>query len=175
MKKLLIVVDYQTDFVDGALGFPGAVRLEGRIAEKIDAYRAESYDVAFTFDTHGEDYLNTQEGRKLPVAHCIRGSAGWELFGKVKELMKKEDRAFTKPCFGSAELFDFLRESDYDAVELIGVVTSICVISNAVLAKTALPEAEVIVDASCCAGNDAALHEKALDVMEGLQISVTGR
>ena len=172
MKRFLIVVDYQVDFVDGALGFPDAVRLEKKVAEKIRVYRDASCDIAFTFDTHGENYLATQEGKRLPVPHCIRESAGWELFGEVKGLALPEDRRFLKPCFGSEELFDFLRENEYDAVELVGVITNICVISNAVLAKTALPEAEVMVDASCCAGNDAALHEKALDVMESLHISV---
>ena len=175
MKKLLIVVDYQVDFVDGALGFSEAASIEGRIAKKIRAYRDAGYDVAFTFDTHGDNYLETQEGKKLPVPHCILESAGWELFGKIKELVRDDDRLFTKPCFGSAELFDFLRGSGYCLIELVGVVTNICVISNAVLAKTALPEAEVLVDAAYCASNDKALHEKALDVMESLQISVTGR
>ena len=172
MKRLLIVVDYQVDFVNGALGFPEAVLLEGKIAEKIRAYRAASNDVAFTFDTHGANYLATQEGKQLPVPHCVHESAGWELFGEIKELALPKDRRFLKPCFGSAELFDFLRGSEYDTIELVGVVTNICVISNAVLAKTALPEAEIIVDAFCCAGNNTTLHEKALDVMESFQISV---
>lgn len=175
MKKLLIVVDFQNDFVSGALGFPGALSIEGRIAAKIDEYRRGGEAVAFTFDTHGGDYAETQEGKKLPVPHCIKGSAGWQLYGSIANMVKSGDKTFYKPAFGSAELFDWLRGSDFQVIELVGLVSSICVISNAVLAKTALPEAEVTVDASCTAGADEMLHNAALDVMAGLQINITNR
>lgn len=174
-KKLLIVVDYQNDFVSGSLGFPKAAELEGRIAAKIRAYRQNGDEVAFTLDTHGEDYLRTQEGRLLPVGHCIRGTGGWELYGETAALKEDGDAVFIKDRFGSPKLFEYLAAREYAGVELVGVVTNICVIANAVLAKTALPETPVTVDASCCAGNDGALHEKALDVMESLQIHVTNR
>lgn len=175
MSRLLIVVDYQKDFVDGALGFPGAVALEGSILRKIEAYRRAGDTVAFTFDTHGEDYLSTQEGRRLPIPHTLRGTPGWELYGKVKQAWQEGDPCFYKPAFGSAELFDYLRAHPFDSIELAGVVSSICVISNAVLAKAAQPETPVTVDAACVAGADSHLHEAALDVMQGLQIAVTGR
>ena len=172
MKKLLIVVDYQNDFVSGSLGFPKAAELEAAIASKILQYRESGGDVAFTFDTHGEDYLSTQEGKNLPVTHCVRGTGGWELYGRIAGLMKEGDRRFLKPAFGSGELFDYLRSSDYESIELAGVVSNICVISNAVLAKTALPEAVVTVDSACVASNDESLNEAALKVMAGLQIVI---
>lgn len=175
MKNLLIVVDYQTDFVTGSLGFPEAEEIESLIAQKISEYRACGGDIAFTLDSHDESYPGTQEGKKLPVPHCYRGTGGWELYGRVRELVREDDMCFFKPAFGSAELFDLLRVSDYERVELVGLVSSICVISNAVLAKTALPEAEIVVDASCTAGADKKLHDSALDIMAGLQITVTGR
>ncbi len=176
VKKLLLVVDYQKDFVDGALGFSGAERLDGAIVQKIAAYHASGDDVAFTLDTHGENYLQTQEGQKLPVVHCLRGTSGWELYGQVGKARLTEDTAIEKPAFPSLELGSWLREKGYDQVELVGLVSYICVISNAVIAKAALPEAEIIVDAACTAGPDPVLHEKALDMMEGaLQITVINR
>ena len=176
MKKLLLVVDYQKDFVDGALGFPGAEKLDRPIAQKIAQYRAAGDDVAFTLDTHQADYLTTQEGRKLPVTHCVRGSEGWGLYGETAKAKQDEDTVLEKPAFPSLELGNWLRDKGYDQIELVGLVSYICVISNAVVAKAALPEAEIIVDAACTAGPDPALHEKCLDLMEqGLQITVVNR
>ena len=175
MKKCLIVVDYQNDFVTGALGFPGAVALEDRIAEKIRHYRASGDDVMFTFDTHTSQYLLSQEGRKLPVPHCIGGTEGHKLYGKVGQSADTEDWCFMKYTFGSDAMYDFLKQNRYASIELVGVVTNICVMANAVLAKTAQPETEILVDARCVASNDEGLNEKALDVMESLQITVTGR
>ena len=168
MRKLLLVVDYQKDFVDGALGFPGAEALDGPIAEKIAAYRAAGDDVAFTMDT--------QEGRKLPVPHCLMASEGWKLYGKTGQAQdKKRDMVSMKPTFPSLWLGNWLRDQKYDQVELVGLVSYMCVISNAVVAKAALPEAEIIIDAACTAGPDAALHEKALDLMEALQMTIINR
>lgn len=176
MKSLLLVVDYQKDFVDGSLGFPGAEALDGPIAQKIAACHAAGDDVIFTLDTHGADYLATQEGRKLPVPHCLRGTPGWELYGQTAKARREGDLVLEKPAFPSLELGNLLREKGYSRVELVGLVSYICVISNAIVAKAALPEAEIIVDAACTAGPDRALHEKALDLMEqGLQITVTNR
>lgn len=169
MKKLLIVVDYQNDFVIGSLGFPGAAKLEARISEKIRAYRQNGDEVAFTMDTHTHDYENTQEGRMLPVAHCIEGSPGWELYGVIKDLRLDTDTCFYKPTFGSAELFEYLRDKQYASVELAGLVSNICVISNAVLVKTALPNTPIYIDANAIGSNDAVLHQKALDIMANLQ------
>ncbi len=172
MRKCLIVVDYQNDFVTGSLGFAKAEQLDDRIADKIAKYRNEGWEIAFTFDTHEEDYLQTNEGRNLPVEHCIKGTDGHKLYGRTAEMLKENDKCFYKPSFGSAELFEYLKAEKFDKVELCGVVTNICVISNAVLAKTALPEAEVSVDSSCVASNDDNLNKSALDVMQSLQINV---
>lgn len=175
MKKLLIVVDYQSDFVDGALGFPGAELLDAPIAGRIDACRAAGGDVAFTLDTHGPDYPQTQEGRRLPVPHCIRDTAGWALYGQVAGRLLPGDPVFEKETFPSLDLADWLRGRDYDQVELCGLVSNICVLTNAVMVKAALPEAEILVDARLTAGADRLLHEKALDVLEGIHVTVTGR
>lgn len=175
MKKLLIVVDYQVDFVNGALGFAGAEGLDGPIAQRIAAYRAAGDDVVFTYDTHGADYARTQEGRKLPVAHCIGGTAGWELYGETGQAAQPGDLRFRKPTFPSLELAEWLKGRAYQQVELCGLVSHICVLSNAVMVKAALPETEIVVDANLTASYDATLHEKALDVLEGLQITVLHR
>lgn len=176
MKRLLLVIDFQKDFVDGALGFPGAERLDGPIAAKLAGYHAAGDDVAFTLDTHGPDYPSTQEGRNLPVVHCLRGSPGWELYGETGQVRQPGDTIIEKPAFPSLELGAWLKEKSYDKIELVGLVSYICVISNAVVAKAALPEAEVVVDAACTAGPDPVLHEKALDLMEqALQIKVINR
>ena len=175
MNRLLVVVDYQKDFVDGALGFPGAEALDGPIAERIAAYRAAGNDVVFTYDTHGGDYLRTQEGRKLPTPHCIAGEAGWELYGETGRAALPGDLRFRKPTFPSLELAEWLKGRSYGRVELCGLVSHICVLSNAVMVKAALPEAEVVVDARLTASYDPAAHEKALDVLEGLQVTVLGR
>ncbi len=175
MRKLLIVVDYQNDFVSGSLGFPGAERLADGIVAKIRAYKTQGDDVAFTFDTHDKAYATTQEGRNLPVLHCERGSWGWQLFGPVAGECDDTTPQFEKGAFGSLALANWLEGKQYDAVELVGLVSNICVVSNAILAKAALPEAVVTVDAACTASHDAALHVKTLDVLEGLQIQVINR
>lgn len=185
MKRLLIVVDYQNDFVDGALGFPGAEKLEGPIAKKIEEYREAGDQVVFTLDTHLKDYLETQEGKNLPVPHCIEGTPGHNLYGRIAALASPTDEVFRKVTFGSEELFDWLRTArraagevnrqPFASIELVGLVSNICVVSNAVLAKTACPEVPVIVDAACTASFDPHLNDAVLDVLEGLQISVTNR
>ncbi|MCI1964808.1 MAG: cysteine hydrolase [Oscillospiraceae bacterium] len=172
MKKILIVVDYQNDFVIGSLGFPNAVCLEDEIAEKIVEYRKTGGEVAFTFDTHEENYMSTQEGRKLPVPHCLRGTPGWELYGKIAALRNDSDLCFEKKTFGSFQLAEYLSQNQYDRVELVGLVSNICVLSNAVLAKAALPEAEIMVDSRCTDSADADINRQALNVMRGLQITV---
>ena len=176
MKRLLLVVDYQKDFVDGALGFAGAEKLDGPISAKIAQYRAAGDDVAFTLHTHGPDYLDTQEGRKLPVTHCLRGSDGWHLYGETGQALDRgRDKVLEKPAFPSLELAEWLSMQDYQEVELVGLVSYICVITNAVMAKSALPEAEIVVDAACTAGPDPELHAKCLDVLEGMQVTVRNR
>lgn len=171
MKKLLIVVDYQKDFVDGALGFPGAEKLADGIQAKIESYRAAGDEVVFTFDTHSETYMETQEGKKLPVPHCIKGTEGWKLYGPLR--VAEGEKEFHKPTFGSADLFDYLRENAYESIELVGLVSNICVLSNAILAKTAQPETPVSVPAELTASHDPVLHEAALKVLAGVQVHIT--
>ncbi len=175
MKNLLIVVDYQNDFVTGSLGFPKAADLEPHIANKIKEYKGRGDDVVFTLDTHTEDYAQTQEGRNLPVPHCLRGSEGWQLYGAVAALCDETTPLFEKGSFGSLALANHLAGQAYDRIELVGLVSNICVISNAVLAKAALPEARIVVDAACTASFDDRLNEETLDVLQGLQIEVTNR
>ncbi|MDO5844972.1 MAG: isochorismatase family cysteine hydrolase [Methanocorpusculum sp.] len=174
MKKILVVVDYQNDFVNGSLGFKKAEEIEQNIAEKINLYRERGDEIIFTLDTHENNYSDTQEGKLLPVPHCIKGTKGHELAGKIAALKKDTDIVFEKHSFGSAELLKYLTDKKCESVELVGLVSNICVISNAVLVKTALPETPVIVDASCTASNDDRLNEEALDVMAVLQIKIIG-
>ena len=169
MKKLLVVVDYQNDFVNGALGFSGAERLENGIAAKIEEYKND--EIIYTLDTHYENYADTQEGRNLPVPHCIKGTEGHALYGKIQKLLEGR-KCFEKSTFPSLELGKYLEGKNYDVIELCGLVSSICVISNAIIAKAACPEAQIIVDSALTASADNELHQKALDVMKGLQITV---
>ena len=178
MKKLLIVVDYQNDFVDGSLGFSGAELLEEPILNKIKTYEANKDHIIYTFDTHYDAYLETQEGRGLPIKHCIKETEGHALFGKLFDHYKNNDYDYAdevfKDTFGSADLLKMLIEREqYEQIELVGLVSYICVLSNAIIAKTAQPEAEIIVDSACTAGPDHALHEACLKLMrEALQIKV---
>jgi len=172
MKKCLIVVDYQNDFVSGSLGFSEAAMLEQGVVEKIEKYREHGDRVMFTFDTHLENYMDTQEGRHLPVAHCIEGTEGHKLYGKVADKILETDKKFYKNTFGSDELYQYLKTEQFISIELVGLVSNICVIANAILAKTAQPESTVIVDSKNTASHDSKLHQATLDVMSGLQIEV---
>lgn len=172
MQRCLIVVDYQNDFVSGALGFPGAEALDALIAEKIKEFRAKGDAVIFTFDTHGSDYLKTQEGKNLAVPHCVKGTAGHALYGETAKLMQDGDKRFYKPTFGSDDLYEYLKVTPFERIEFVGLVSNICVISNAILAKTAQPETPVVVHADCTASHDPKLHQAAMDVMMGLQMAI---
>ena len=163
----LIVIDYQKDFVSGALGFVGAESYDTPIANRIMQAREAGEEVIFTLDTHDADYMNTTEGKHLPIPHCLADSEGWQLYGKVAECITTADPVFIKPTFGSLELANYLREKGYERVELCGLVSHICVLSNAVLAKAALPEAEIVVDRKLTGA-----MEKALEVLQGLHITV---
>lgn len=171
MKKLLIVVDYQKDFVDGSLGFEGAKEIEPYIVSLIEEYKANGLDVIYTMDTHHDDYLTTEEGKNIPVLHCIRGSEGHKLYGKIN-LLAGGSLIFEKRAFPSSQLCFYLRGCDYTEVTLVGVVSNICVLSNAIMAKAALPKAHIIIDAKGCASNDLELEKKAYDVARGLLIEV---
>ena len=177
MNRYLFVIDYQNDFVDGALGFPGAEKLDAKIAAKVRAYGKDH--VLFTRDTHFENYMDTREGKNLPVKHCVKGSFGWEVYGETaKALAEVEAKAIDKLVFGM-DVTDpataaVLPESA-DEIELVGLVSNICVVSNAVVLQSKYPAATIIVDASCTDSFDKALHEKVLDVLAGFQVKVTNR
>ncbi len=171
MRDILIVVDMQNDFIDGALGTGEAVQIVPSVKAKIETFSGE---VIFTRDTHGEDYPDTQEGRLLPVSHCIRGSEGWQIHPELDELRNGE--AVDKPAFGSERLGRLLvemnKEDPFGSITLVGLCTDICVISNALLIKAFLPEVPVIVDAACCAGVTPESHRTALAAMKACQIRV---
>ena len=172
MKKVLLVVDYQRDFVDGALGFAGAETLETPIFSRIDEARTAGWEVWFTYDTHTADYLNTQEGRKLPVPHCIKDSDGWQLYGKVADKRTAEDMCFYKGALGSSDLLTYLLAHPVDEMELCGLVSNMCVLSNAIVVKAACPECRVVVNEKLTMSFDPELHAKAMDVLRGVQIEV---
>ena len=168
--KLLIVVDMQNDFIDGCLGSPEARSVVEPVREKILAYRAAGDMVIFTRDTHGENYLQTQEGKNLPVPHCLKGSHGWAIHDR---LPVADSPVVDKPTFGSVALAHQVSGlKDVEAIELVGVCTDICVISNAMLLKAALPETPVCVDPACCAGVTPESHETALRAMVACQIGI---
>ena len=177
MKRYLFVIDYQNDFVDGALGFPGAEKLDAGIAAKVREYGKGH--VLFTRDTHFENYLDTREGKNLPVKHCIKGSFGWEVYGQTaKALAEVEAPAIDKLVFGmdvtDPAIASVLPESA-DEIELVGLVSSICVVSNACVLQAKYPEAQLKVDANCTAGLTREMNEKVLDVLENIQVIVTNR
>ena len=174
-EKILIVVDMQNDFIDGALGSKEAVAIVDKVAAKVTAARQEGSLVLFTRDTHGEDYMETEEGKNLPVPHCIERSEGWQVSGQIP--YPEKSRAFDKFTFGSMELGNFLKELAFPpkTVELVGLCTDICVLSNAVIAKAALPNAHIVVDAACCAGVTPESHDTALAAMKAIQVEVTNQ
>ena len=177
MERYLFVIDYQNDFVDGALGFAGAEKLDAPIAEKVLSYGKGH--VLFTRDTHFDDYLDTREGKNLPVKHCIKGSFGWQVYGKTAQaLCQVEAPAIDKLVFGmdvcNPATAAVLPEHA-DEIELVGLVSNICVVSNAVVLQSRYPEATIVVDAACTDSFDKALHQKVLDVLEGLQVKVINR
>jgi nicotinamidase-related amidase len=172
MKKCLIVVDYQNDFIDGSLGFKGAIEIKDHIVKKIYNYHSEMNDVIFTKDTHEQAYLDQEEGKNLPVEHCMKGSYGHKIQKDVQALMNKNDKIFEKNTFPSLDLGNYLSDKTYDVIELCGLVSNICVLSNAVIAKAALPNAHIVVDALAMASFDEDLHKKTIDIMKGLHVEV---
>ena len=175
MKKILIVVDMQKDFVDGALGSEEAVAIVDNVAEKIKAFEG---DIIVTYDTHQENYTETQEGKNLPVPHCIKGTDGWKLDAKVQAALDTVDyKAIEKPTFASVELPEYIKDNynpDEIEIELIGLCTDICVVSNALMMKANFLETKVSVDASCCAGVTKESHNAALTTMKMCQVNVIG-
>lgn len=165
MKKTLIVVDMQNDFIDMALGTPEAVAILPAVKAKIASYAAAGYEILYTRDTHEENYLDTPEGRKLPVKHCVRGTAGWQI---ADGLYREGCRIIDKPNFG----WPHWQEEALEDVELIGLCTDICVVSNALIIKASFPDAKVSVDPACCAGVTPETHDAALTTMKMCQIDI---
>lgn len=174
MKKVLVVIDMQNDFIDGALGTKEAQQIVGNVLAKIKSYHGET--VFATRDTHGENYLETSEGKHLPVPHCIKGSKGWEIHEEIaKELEEAEAEVIDKPTFGSEILAGRLHElsgKEELEIELVGLCTDICVVSNALLLKAKLPEAVIKADAACCAGVTPQSHQAALLTMKMCQVEI---
>lgn len=180
MKKILVVVDMQNDFIDGSLGSKNAAAIVPRVVEKINNFDGT---IAVTYDTHTADYLDTQEGKNLPVIHCVDGTHGWQLNPLVDDALERHFKnkhgaplAFFKPTFGSVELAEWVlrvcTNDKLDEVILVGLCTDICVISNAMLIKAYVPEIKVTVDASCCAGVMPDSHKNALAAMKMCQINI---
>lgn len=173
MSKALIVVDMQNDFVTGTLGTKEAKEMLPRLVAKLEKVVAEkSHDIIFTQDTHKEDYLQTQEGKNLPVVHCIKGTEGWEIVPELQKFIPAAKIVVEKKSFGSTRLPSLLKP--YEEVEFVGVCTDICVVSNALLLKAFYPEQKVSVDAECCAGVTPESHKEALDVMKNCQCKIYG-
>ena len=173
-NRFLIVVDMQNDFVTGSLGTKEAQAIVLQTVKKAEGFEGT---VLFTLDTHGEDYLQTQEGKRLPVKHCIERTEGWDLIPPLKEVQEKKNaRIFKKKTFGSVELAQYLADihekTPISSIELIGLCTDICVISNALLLKSYMPEVPVRVDASCCAGVTPQSHAQALEAMKMCQVEI---
>lgn len=174
MRKVLVVVDMQKDFVDGALGSNEAVAIVDNVVNKINEFDGE---IIVTYDTHQDNYMETREGKYLPVPHCIENTDGWLLNDKVENaLVGKGATRIKKPTFGSVKLVDVLSDVDEKNTEvtLIGLCTDICVVSNAMLLKANYPEMNIVVDASCCAGVTVESHNAALTTMKMCQIDVIG-
>lgn len=170
MNKVLIVVDMQNDFIDGTLGTNEAQAIVPNVKKKIEEYKKSGNTVIFTRDTHDKDYLQTQEGKNLPVEHCIKDTDGWAI---SSELNTSDSLIIDKNTFGSVSLMTYISENYKDAeFEVIGLCTDICVISNALMLKAFLPEATITVDASCCAGVTVQSHKNALEAMKMCQIKI---
>ena len=171
MKRLLVVVDFQNDFVCGSLGFEKAKELEKVILEKINEYKND--DIIFTLDTHEDDYLNTIEGEYLPIKHCVKGTFGHEIYGKIKEISKNYP-CIEKETFASKELLHFIENKSftYESIEICGLVSDICVISNAIIAKAASPKSKILVDKKATSSANLKMQEMAFKVMQNLHIEV---
>ena len=169
MTKALIVVDMQNDFVTGSLGTPDAQEMLPRLVAKLEAADT-STDIIFTQDTHKENYFETQEGKNLPVAHCIKNTAGWEIVPELQKFIPRAKAVIEKKAFGSTRLPSLIKP--YEIVEFVGVCTDICVVSNALLVKAFYPEQVVAVDANCCAGTSPEMHRAALEVMRMCQCKI---
>lgn len=170
MRKVIVVIDMQNDFIDGALGTKEAQVMLPHLVAKLE--REKDALLIFTQDTHSKNYMETQEGRNLPVPHCIKPEKGWEIAPSLQPFVKKAAAVIEKPAFGSLELPKAVAKLQPDEVELVGLCTDICVISNAMILKAAFPELPVAVDASCYAGVTPASHDNALQAMKMCQVDI---
>jgi len=180
--KALIIVDMQKDFIDGSLGTPEAVAIVDGVVKRIEDSAGEL--ILFTMDTHHDGYLDTPEGKKLPVVHCIEDTEGWQIIEAIRSAWRTnsstiiipelQENTFKKPIFGSLDLVEFLqsRIADISEIELLGVCTDICVISNAIMLKNIIPDVKISVNAACCAGVTPQSHTEALNVMGMCQIDI---
>lgn len=171
MKSLLVVVDMQRDFVYGPLGTVQAREILPQVEKKIHSARNDGTALAYTMDTHQPEYLQTREGKNLPVVHCVEGTEGWALCSGLSGLLEGA-KAFHKPSFGSVALGEYVQREGFDRIELVGVCTGICVLSNAALIKAYAPESEVVVDGGLCACVSPESHQTALKALELLQVTV---
>ena len=170
MRKILVVVDMQNDFIDGALGTAEALAIVENVKARIREY--DPADVFVTMDTHAPNYLETQEGRNLPVEHCIKGTNGWQIRSDIAALLP-DWHIYEKPTFGSVALAKDIAEiaaAEEIEIEVLGLCTDICVVSNALMLKAYMPEVQISVDPSCCAGVTPESHEAALKTMQMCQI-----
>ncbi|MBE6022092.1 MAG: cysteine hydrolase [Cellulosilyticum sp.] len=176
MGKVLVVIDMQNDFISGSLGTKEAEAIVPLVVEKIESYKQAGCKVIYTRDTHQDDYLQTSEGKKLPVTHCIKGTWGWQLADPIAKTVVSSAQLYDKGTFGSLALGEKIRELGEEdtslEVELVGLCTDICVISNALLLKAYAPEVSITVDSSCCAGVTPESHIKALEAMKICQIQI---
>ena len=170
--KLLVVVDYQKDFVDGALGFETAEQLDQVIANKIDEYLKAGQDVIFTKDTHYTNYLTTREGKHLPIEHCIIDSEGHNLYGKVAGYERQAKKVFNKTSFGSIDLAKFISRSDYKEVEFCGLVSNICVLSNIIMTQTYNEKVEITVDLNATKGLSEEVNSTFKTYLQNLTVNV---
>lgn len=186
MKRLLVVVDYQHDLVDGTLGFPAAEIIDKRIAAKIDEYHENGDFVVYTMASHTARYLETLMGRSLPVPHCVESTGGWDLYGATADAKLDRDRMFRSATIGSAKLFEYLSgaqtaamqaglDAPFISIEIVGLMGNSNVVADAFIAQAACPDVPIVVDAACIASPDGELNEKALDILESAQIRVVNR
>lgn len=171
MKECLIVIDFQNDFVDGTLGFDSAKNIEDKVLTKLENAKKNNTDIIFTLDTHYDNYLETHEGKNLPIKHCLKGSVGHNVYGEAKNYLENA-KVFEKNSFGSLELGNYLKEKRYKKVELVGLVTNMCIISTAVITQAALPEAIITVDRLAVDSFNKDLHEKTFEILEAMYFNI---
>lgn len=171
MKSALVIIDYQNDFVDGSLGFKDAPKIYEPILELFNKFKSEGKDIIFTKDIHGDDYFTYPEGKNLPIEHCKKGSEGSLLYKDLEEL-SKDYPVIEKDVFGSVELANLLKEKGYDEVHLVGLVSNICVFSNALFARCALPKARIVVHKNLTSSFDLSMQEKSFDILVSLNVEV---